>query len=652
MRRTKPRHQATYYHGHPWWYRTKKWGRRLVIGSLVCGIAGGVALKVTLKGTPKLSTERLTSHSARVLTIKASNGPVIYTSNAMPYRAATAKQIAHATNLKNALLSIEDRNFYHEGGVNFQRTAKTLVADVLYRERAGGSTLSQQLIKMTYFNNQPRSIHLKIQEGYLAYQLDKRYSKNQILRFYMNKVYLGNNIYGMQTAAKYYFNKNIDELTVNQAALLAGMVQAPSCYEPYHHYDTATLRRNKVLAAMYANHKLSKDAYYRDNQQPLRDDYVTQQRNFEAQNQQIQMTKSMGDYMTGMWAYLKKHPEHSNVITASVNTDVQHNLENIVNNDGYFPNSKMQCAIAITDNKTGQVVAEVGGRHQQPGDFDRASQMARSSGSSIKPILDYAPAMDLLHWGSGTEIWDSPYKYADGTPVFDWDHKWMNGMCAANALYLSRNIPAIKALTAVGINRAQQYLKPLGLPKNLVQSSALGVNTNPVQIGGWYSALANMGMYEKPTYVMSTQPSIHSKDVTKIANPKTKVFSPQAAFMLNQSLVEVPTNNGLNPAAHIDGGIYAGKSGTVGDDIRTTDEWYVGYCKQYTVAVWIGFDNPNNNKLPSNAGLIVDYLYKDTMQMVIKTIPGADTSNWNNPGKLKKLNNAWIWQNGGVDRAN
>lgn len=632
----------------------------VIIGLLVGGVAG-ISIR-WIKEAPRLNSTKLAAHSTHTLNMYSSDGQLLYMSNTIPYRVVNVQDVEHATNLRNALLSIEDRDFYHEGGVNWLRTLQSLYGDIVHHDHAGGSTITQQLIKLTYFGTSVkyRTLKRKVQEAYLATELTKKYSKNQILAFYMNKVYLGNNLYGMQTASYYYFNKPITRINVTQAALLAGMVQQPVMYSPYQHYDNATSRRNQVLQNMVNNNKLSQAKFYELNQRPISSDIIPlgkHDANFKAYDQRQPIIDS---FMTGLWRELKQDGtlKRNGItkITTSLNYNLQQQLLKIVNNGANYPNNDLQCAVTVINNQNGQIVAQCGGRNQHTlGGFNRAFQMKRSSGSSIKPILDYGPAYQLLHWDENTLIADSPYRYSNGTNVFDWDRRYEGLITTKKALYQSRNIPAIEALTAVGLDKASNFLKPVGLDQSLTQASAIGINTNPEQMAGFYTALANYGKYSQPTYLVSEKVG---KKTMQLPTKQVQLFNPGAAYMLTDALKMVPSSLGTAPDAAISGGAYAGKSGTIqfpaGMGMPTnaiTDGWYIGYCQGYTVAVWTGYDNPYQRTpyMTNSDGDISQRIYKQVMQATVNTLH-ANTNDWTAPNTILQQDGAWQWKNNRVGK--
>lgn len=651
-----------YHYGESRHPKLKKFLIGLGVVTVLVGGGTGLVLTKWIRSTPKLSVNKLEAHSENTLNIYSSDNKLLYMSNAIPYRTVSVKDVKKATNLRNALLSTEDRDFYHEGGINVMRTLQSLYADIVHHDSAGGSTITQQLIKLTYFgtSDKYRTLKRKVQEATLAEELTKRYSKDQILAFYMNKVYMGNNLYGMQTASYYYFNKPVTKLDITQAALLAGMVQQPTLYNPYGHYDNATTRRNQVLQNMVDNHKLSSSRFYVLNQRPLSSDVIPANSHRTKYRDYDDRQLPIDSFMTGMWQELKQQKimKTNGIVrlNVSLNYGLQQQLLSIVNNDHNFPNMSMQCAVTVINNQNGQIVAQAGGRHLNTlGGFNRAFQMKRSSGSSIKPILDYGPAYQLLHWDENTLIPDSPYRYSDGTPVFDWDRRYQGLISTKKALYESRNIPAIEALTQVGLSRVQDFVKNVGIVQTLTQSSAIGINTNTEQMAGLYTALANYGKYSEPTYLVSEK--AHNK--TQVFEPKQQqLFDPSVAYMLTDALKMTASPLGTAPDAVITGGAYAGKSGTIAfpssmgmprDAI--TDGWYIGYCQGYTVAVWTGYDNPYQRSpyMTNNDGDISQNIYKQVMQATVSMLH-ANTNDWTAPDQIVKVGDGYQWKTGHINK--
>lgn len=635
------------------------------LGSLgvlgVIGLVGAKKVQTTyLKGMPQITSESLSSKAQAKNEVYSADGTLLFTTQHIARQNASIKEVKQAKNLQNALISIEDRDFYDESGTSYKRILSAALQDLRYHQAiSGASTITQQLVKGSVFSSaaKDRTIKRKLQEIYLAEWVNQHYSKDQILTYYVNKVYMGNGVYGMKTAAKYYFNKNLQDLTVDQAAMLAGLVQSPSGYDPYGQQKSAVWRRNMVLNAMHDNKKLSAKELKQHKKTPLTNGLVAKSSHDNNLASYDNKRLIADSYLQGTWNQLAEmgidvknpgHVDHKIVIPMQMKLQTQ--LKSMLDNDSLYPDQDFQVAVSVIDNKSGQMIAQYGGRHQnQISGYDRAISMRRSSGSSIKPLLDYGPVFDQKQWDMNTIINDNPYSYRTGGSVHDWDNKYQGPITTTKALAGSRNIPAIKAFNAVGIPIASQYLDNLGLKDKLTESSAIGVNVSPLQMASAYTALANGGTRLKPQFVKQVQGGENSGTVQTATQ---NVYEPQTAFMLTQMMKKVPTNEGTAPTARVQGAPAAGKTGTVGYDASyhkpndaLTDAWYVGYTKGVTVAVWTGYDNlarTDGKYLHQSQEEISQRIFKQVMQQYINS-KQYDNSDWKAPAGLIRNNGNYQW---------
>lgn len=603
---------------HPFWHRVKKPLLRflgfllvMICLAVIVGSAGYFYVSHKyLSNAPKLDSKLETTAPAR-LEYLDNDGEVFY-----PLTKPTFYQTAKSDlskNYQDALLSIEDRDFYQEKGVNFLRMGKVMLYDLHVKSASqlqGGSTLSQQLIKLTYFSTsaKQRTVKRKVQEIYLAQKLDRKFSKKDILRMYSNKVYLGNGITGMNSAAHFYYGKSLAELSKDQCAVLTGMVQAPSAYEPYHHPESCLKRRNQVIRAMYANQKISRRQEKRLLKEPLKHGLVSikdHQKLFkQAQEQELTYDAFLSTTDSQLRAYpklLKRDFNGTVKIDTSLDRKLQLELNSIVKHQAY-PNKKLQTAVAVLDNQSGDVLAVSGGRNiEQAQGFNRAQNLNRSTGSAIKPILDYAPAFDLQNIQQYTAVQDTPYNYPHThKPVHDFDSRYLGNMTVKSALIQSRNIPAVKMFVQNGLKNEQALGYALGIKQKLYPADAIGVNWSPLQLASAYTALANNGI--KSNY--KTLDEIrYGKRKIKMQTASVKLYTPQAAFLTTDILRYVFSNQGTAKQAYISKIDQAGKTGTTGYAYGSkhpkdalTDAWMAGFTKRYTVVVWLGYDNPNSKK--------------------------------------------------------
>lgn len=617
---------------------------------LIGAFAGGFKLRSLYLTLPHMSKQRLLDNQSNYSKIKAANGSVIWGRNRN--RELVAKKQEIPSNLKNALTSIEDRQFYHEGGVNYLRTFTAVVEDFLihHNREQGGSTLTEQLVKNSFFNadfTKDKTIKRKIQEIMLAEKLNHEYGKNTIMNMYINKVFMGSGIYGMKTASLYYFNKPMNQLSLTQSAILAGMVQSPTLYDPYNHPAIAKARRNIVISAMAQNHKISNKKAEKLRNTPLRADIIPLSSKINNSKAFANNQLAADDYTQSVLGQLERM--HVNLNSNSVNVQtaldlpLQKKIINLVSKDKSipWPDKNTRVAVSVINNRTGQPIAQVGNRFKKRvGSFDQATSPERSTGSTIKPILDYAPAMDDLGWSTGHSIRDSHYDYpGTNTPVYDWDENYQGKLTVARALMNSRNIPAVKTLASVGLRKASMLANLAGIPKvRPYYSSAIGANASVVQLATAYTSLANYGSRKALSYLSNY--AIGKNKPRHVIQPTSKVMSPQTAFMLDKVLEHIPQKGQLGSDAHINGANQAGKTGTTGyananagrPKDAISDAWYVGYDRDYTIAVWTGYKNPKYYLRQKNAN-ISELIYRSIMEYLMK-YRHDKSSDWTAPSNI------------------
>ncbi|OJI11208.1 carboxypeptidase [Limosilactobacillus reuteri] len=598
---------------------------------------------------PKISRSDLTSQS--ITTIYDDQNRVISRLGAQKREYAKDNQIPKQ--LRNAVVSIEDRRFYKHHGVDTIRILGAATSNIFGRSAGmqGGSTLTQQLVKLSVFSTaaSDRTLKRKAQEAWLAINVEQHFSKSQILDFYINKVYMGNGIYGMQTAAQYYYGKDLNDLDLSQLALLAGMPQSPTYYNPLvSNTKYATQRRNEVLNAM------------------VRSNYITQSQANQAASESVTAgldpdhgnisgsgtavdSKVVDPYVKQVLADLQAqgYNPYSDGLKVHTNLDLdaQQHLYDAANKNVQFQNDKMQAGVAVTDPHNGQIIAMLGGRHTGNVVYglNRAVQSNRSSGSTAKPLMDYGPAIEYLQWPTFKLIADTRFVFpGTNTVLHDFDKKYKGNMTMREALVQSRNVPAIRALQAVGIKRATSFLDGLGIsqkqPYTLQNGIALYIS--PLQVSAAYAAFANGGTYYKPYYISS----ITTQDGSvKQFNPKGKrAMNKATAYMITDMLKGVFTDSqGSATDARLNGVNQAGKTGTTnypGNSSQSgvMDSWMAGYTKNYSIAVWTGYDHPlePGGSISEQYVKSAQLLYKDLMQYLDSQNHASD---WTMPDTVEAV---------------
>lgn len=610
---------------------------------IMLGVISGVGLfAYYAKEAPIVTQTKLQSEGSSAL--YTSDGKLLLTLGAERRNYLHSDKIPQR--MKDAVISVEDKRFYKEPlGLDPIRIAGSLLANIKGHDiSAGGSGITQQLIKLSVFSTDTsqRTLRRKAQEAWLAMQISRQYSKEQILEFYINKVYMGYNTFGLGTAASYYFGKSPSKLDLAQTALLAGMLNAPIKFDPYLYPQNAQYRRDIVLYAMLKNNKITNQEY----QQAIKEPVQTGLRPRHSNNDHSERRKIDDPYIKEVVNEAQEKgfdPYNSNLkITVNIDQKAQNELYELANSKKIpFTNDKMQVGATVVDPTNGHVVAIVGGRHlpNLALGYNRAVQTGRSTGSSIKPILDYAPAIEYKNWSTAQILSDTPYIYS-GTNIqlFDWDNRYLGPVTMRYALEQSRNVPAVRTLEDVGFNKGIKFAKKMGIniEKKQGLSAAIGANASSLQMAGAYGALANDGVYHKPQFISK----IETPDgiVRNYDTSGERVMKSSTAYMITDMLKGVITR-GSGMQAKIKNLHQAGKTGTVKysdaeinkyPSYRGTpkDSWFAGYTPKYSIAVWTGYDTLSDGKISGQGENAAQLLYKNMMTYLMKNKGNPD---WHKP---------------------
>ncbi|HEW4681542.1 TPA: penicillin-binding protein PBP1A [Streptococcus pneumoniae] len=571
------------------------------------------------------------------------------------------------TDLVKAIVSIEDHRFFDHRGIDTIRILGAFLRNLQSNSLQGGSTLTQQLIKLTYFSTSTsdQTISRKAQEAWLAIQLEQKATKQEILTYYINKVYMSNGNYGMQTAAQNYYGKDLNNLSLPQLALLAGMPQAPNQYDPYSHPEAAQDRRNLVLSEMKNQGYISAEQYEKAVNTPITDG--------------LQSLKSASNYPAYMDNYLKEvinqveEETGYNLLTTgmdvytNVDQEAQKHLWDIYNTDEYvaYPDDELQVASTIVDVSNGKVIAQLGARHQSSNvsfGINQAVETNRDWGSTMKPITDYAPALEYgVYDSTATIVHDEPYNYpGTNTPVYNWDRGYFGNITLQYALQQSRNVPAVETLNKVGLNRAKTFLNGLGIDyPSIHYSNAISSNTtesdkkygaSSEKMAAAYAAFANGGTYYKPMYIHKVVFSDGSEK--EFSNVGTRVMKETTAYMMTDMMKTVLTY-GTGRNAYLTWLPQAGKTGTsnytdeeIENHIKTSqfvapDELFAGYTRKYSMAVWTGYSN-RLTPLVGNGLTVAAKVYRSMMTYLSE---GSNPEDWNIPEGLYR-NGEFVFKNG------
>ncbi|PGB17628.1 penicillin-binding protein [Bacillus toyonensis] len=625
--------------------------KKFLIGCLLLGIVGLVAgvsaFFVMVKDAPKLDKSKLVNPLSTKFLDK--DGKFFYEYGAEKRTHVTYDQIPKV--VENAFLATEDSRFYDHNGIDFKRTTKAVMENVTGGFGSqGGSTITQQVVK-NYFLTMEKTAKRKVQEWYLSYKLEQQYSKHEILEMYLNKINLGNRSYGIATAAQKYYQKDLKDLQLHEAAMLAGLPQGPNIYDPTkpENVERATNRRNIVLTLMNRHGYITKEEMNNAIKIPvtegLKKSELTEMK-FQAFLDAVvkEVEKEYPDVNIG---------SDGLTIHTTLDQGAQEYAEQIMDGNLIkYPNDQFQGSFVFMDTQSGEVRAIGAGRKESKSTFkghNMAVDLKRQVGSTMKPIFDYGPAIENLQWSTYHQLNDSEYTYSDGTKIKNATGNFKGDVSLREALKKSLNIPALKTAQAVGIPKAKEFAEGLGMTfKDGIahESTAIGSNeSSPLDVAGAYAAFGNDGVYNKPHFVKEV---IFPDGKKKSFKPKEqRAMHDHTAYMVTDVLRDVvkPGSGGTGPTAYVSGFDVAGKTGTQNFDARDVkkygipadanrDSWFAGYTPQYTMAVWTGYEKNG----PEN--YISDRYTKIAQQMfqVMMSKFATDKSRFERPSSVQEIN--------------
>jgi len=531
--------------------------------------------------------------------------------------------------LIDALIATEDSRFFQHNGLDAARFLKASFGQVLGQDGAGGaSTLSMQVIKNTYTDNTAsgiKGIIRKFTDIYMSvFKLESNYTKEEIIEFYVNSQWLGNDgnlnytgIHGVEQASQYYFGKSVADLNLAEASLIAGMFQNPAVYNPYSNPKNATKRRNTVLTLM------------------VKHGYITKEEKEAAEaisipSMLVNHEKTANNEMQAFIDFLLEDVEEktgSNPYTtpmkiySTLDSKAQAALTALENDELYkFKDDVVQIGVAVTSVKDGSIVALSGGRNYSAKGLNRATDINRHPGSTAKPIVDYGPYIEFLKGSSYSLFLDEPTKYSNGTSISNYDNKYKGLLTMRDALEDSRNIPALLAFKAVAKEHKEEQIKfinDLGINfgKELYESASIGgfEGVSPLELSAAYSTFGRGGYYIEP-YSFTKVEYLDSSKTYEYKYTKEKVMSDETATIINYILTYAGANN-VGGNFKISGTDIAAKTGTTTVDKEARKEkglpdnvvmdyWNITYSPDFAIALWYGYDNlSKEHYLQSESGV-------------------------------------------------
>lgn len=536
--------------------------------------------------------------------------------------------------LIDAVTATEDSRFFTHPGIDIKRIGGAVIANFKRGFGAeGASTLTQQVVEKSFLTPD-KKLKLKVQEAWLALKLEREYSKEQILEMYLNKIYYGSGAYGVGKAAEIYFGKtDLDELTLPEAAILAGLPQRPSGYNPFKHPDLMKDRMKTVLTLMVRHGKISQE----DADKALEVDITSlltesspDSSPYEAFLQQVR--NEVSEKVDGADIYTDGLKIYTTIDT-SIQDHVEFLLTDSEENPISYPDDELKAGMVVLDTKNGAIRAIGGSRNNQGIDgYNYAIRGGQQPGSTAKPIVAYGPAIEYNKMSTYQQINDDePYKIA-GTDqtIRNWNRKYSGWMTARQALSKSLNVPAVKTLEEAGYGNAKKFAQGLGInfhEDKITIGDAIGgtqTRVTPLQLAGAYRAFGNEGIYNDP-YAVTKVEFPDGKTVELKPEPK-EAMSDYTAYMITDMLKTAITE-GTGTLANIPGLDVAGKTGTTSlEDVEgSPDSWFSGYTTNYTISIWTGgYTDEDGNRKPMPDTKIPHALFKNTMTEISKDIETAD----------------------------
>lgn len=635
----------------------KHWFKRIIQALFLlvtlAVVAGGSLFVYYVSSAPDLTEEDLVGAFSSDLLDK--NGEVFYTIGAETRNFAAPEEIPDI--MVDAVIAIEDQRFKSHFGIDPIGIGRAAVGFVTNRGQivGGGSTVTQQLVKLSVFSTAPedQTLERKAQEAWLAVQLERQLSKEQIMTMYLNRINLGGNIYGVAAASEHYFGKPASDLEIHEAALFAGMAQAPNRFNPRINPDLAERRRNIVIRAMQSEGMITEEEADQAINTPVTeglvelsvveqndlvvDSFVTQVRH------EIREKTGLDISTAGL------------TIETNLDMEAQQRVFDVLNSDEYvdFVKDNVQSAVSLVEVETGKIRALGGARN--PGGLRETNHAMekQTTGSTIKPLTTYGPAIEFLQYSTYHQIVDEEYTVpgTDWTPR-NFDRQFRGQMSLRDALVESRNIPAAKIMNEdLETSQIDEFLGNLGIDSDELNDSpgifpqnAINGEMTPLQLAGAYAAFSNGGNFTQPHAV--TRVTTRDGQEINLVPETNRAMSDYTAYMITDILRGVPSN--LSSTVGIPNLPQAGKTGTTNfapEDYErfnhpshgVPDSWYVGYTSNYSLSVWTGFDrNAEGNYLSLEDGsrLIPRHIYREVMSYVSQ---GLNNTEWTRPSSVTEV---------------
>lgn len=635
--------------------KKKKW-KIILLTLLGLGILAIIAfiifMMMIIKDAPKFDPENLYHQESSI--VYDMNGKQVAKLGAENREKVTYDQLPEV--LVDAIVATEDSRFFEHNGFDLPRFLKASFGQLLGKNAGGASTLTMQIVKNHFTSTTAtgfEGIKRKFTDIYMSiFQVEKHYSKKEIMEFYVNAPYLGSGAWGVEQACQTYFGKSSKDINLSEAAMIAGLFQAPNSYDPNLHPELTEQRRQTVLYLMERHgyitskerevaEKLTVEKIVKD--RSTNTEGSTNENKYQAfvdtVVEEVQEDTGQDPYSVSMEIYTTLDPEK------------QEHISNIMDGDGFtWENDSVDAGIMVLNNQTGEIVAVGAGRNRTgKRGYNTATMMRKQIGSTAKPIYDYAPGIEYENWSTYTPFVDEKHSYSNGVEIYNWDRTYNGWMTLRDALAQSRNIPALKAFQANKNKNIKNFVTSLGLSPELEdnivhEAHALGGynGENPLTMAAAYAAFGNGGYYIKPH---SYTKIVFKENGETIENKpeKKRVMSEETAYMMTD-LLKSSAQGGLGAQANLGSDIvYGAKTGTSNFDEETIKKWGFGpnavndlwvnsVSPDYAISIWYGYKEID----PDHVSTSYNIQHRKLFQAVAKGIYKSG-SNWTKPEGVSEV---------------
>ena len=629
-------------------FNPKEFFKTILIVGFCCAIlvlivAGAFGIYI-IANAPEFTQEKLYNKDASVLYTK--DGEEMVKLGAEIRQKITYDELSQS--LIDAIIATEDSRFFQHSGVDLPRFLKASISQVLGGGGGGASTLTMQVSKTTFTSPEDQGLEgiiRKFSDIYISvFKIETHYTKEEIIEFYVNSNNLGGSNRGVEQASQSYFGKSASELNVAEAALIAGLFQAPNSYRPDLYPEACENRRKTVLNLM------------------LRHGYITEQEYEIAKELTVDKllvdkteTEDASEYQDFIDTVIEEVIDRTGLdpytvpmkIYTTMDKDMQTNMNNVMNGTSFnWKNDTIQGASIVIDVDTGEITAVGGGRNRVVRGDNYAIDLNRQIGSTAKPLYDYGPGIEYNNWSTYTPFTDEPYAYSDGTPLRNFDRTYSGFNTLHTALKNSRNIPAVKAFQQVNNGKIKDFVTNLGLSPTIENGKIFEAHStggyngeSPLTIAAAYAAFSNGGYYIEPHSFTKIE-YIESGETYVVKPTKRRAMSEETAYMITKVLEDT---SGYAVGVSVNGVNYAAKTGTtnLSSDIieeynlpnnAIMDKWIASFNDSYAIAVWYGYKNLNSENYLTTA----DYSIKQLFQSIAKGVYKSK-STWEKPAGVVEV---------------